>query len=165
MHQNRNRHFIFRNIPDLAMFTSYLSSDSSTYAANKKDNPMLTQTVLVVDDSCTVRTQIQRILQSAGYEVLLAEDGERAIEMLEHKPDLMILDIIMPGMDGYDVLETMKRLDESYSQLPVLFLTSMDNQALRLLGQEYGAYLQKPVDATHLINTIENLSNSVNQNA
>ena len=118
---------------------------------------MSTQTVLVVDDSCTVRTKIDRILRQAGFNVLLADDGEKALEMLKQEPDVLILDIIMPGMDGYDVLEQMKKLDESYARLPVLFLTSMDNQALRLLGREYGAYLQKPVEETNLLNTINNL--------
>jgi len=76
------------------------------------------------------------------------------MEMLEQKPDLMILDIIMPGMDGYDVLENMKQLDQGKGRVPVLFLTSMDNQALRLLGQEFGAYLRKPVDEENLLSTI-----------
>ena len=127
---------------------------TALYMSNKKDNPMSTQTVLVVDDSCTVRKKLQRALEGAGYHVLLAEDGERAIEMLHRKPDMMILDIVMPGMDGYDVLEAMKELDPSLSELPVLFLTSMNNQALRLLGQQYGAYLQKPVDEESLLTTI-----------
>ena len=117
---------------------------------------MSIQTVLVVDDSCTVRTKISRALESAGYSVLLAEDGERAIEMLQNRPDMMVLDIVMPGLDGYDVLEAMKEMDPEIRELPVLFLTSMNNHALRLLGKQYGAYLQKPVDEELLLQTIRN---------
>ena len=124
---------------------------------------MSTKTVLVVDDSSTIRTKISRSLKRANYDVLLAEDGERAIEMLAQQPDMMILDIVMPGMDGYDVLEEMKKMNGSYSQLPVLFLTSMNNQALKLLGQEYGAYLQKPVDEDELLCTIDRILDEVNQ--
>lgn len=111
------------------------------------------QTVLVVDDSCTVRTKIQRILRQAEYHVLLANDGEQALAMLEQKPDLMILDIVMPGMDGYDVLEKMKQME--HCRVPVLFLTILDNQALRLLGQEFGGYLQKPVAEEDLLATVD----------
>ena len=116
---------------------------------------MSAQTLLVVDDSRTVRVQIQRILSNAGYEVITAENGLQAIELLRHDPSLMILDVVMPELDGYGVCEKLEQQGEPYSQLPIVFLTSVDSHALELLGREYGAYLHKPVDETELLTTVK----------
>ena len=115
------------------------------------------KTVLVVDDSSTIRVRISRILDTAGYRVIQATDGQQALDMLSQRPDLMILDVVMPGMDGYDVCQNLDQQEQDYSNLPILFLTSLDNQALRLLGHQYGAYMQKPIEEAKFLTTIEEL--------
>ena len=113
---------------------------------------MSTPKILIVDDSHAVRVRIAQILEAADYEVITACDGAEAIEvLLKEKPTLMILDVKMPKLDGYGVCQQLNRLDEDFSKLPVLFLTSLESKALELLGQEYGAYLRKPVEPAHLL--------------
>ena len=116
---------------------------------------MPTPKLLVVDDSHAVRVQVKRILSNAGYQVVTAADGEEAIEMLHEKPQLMVLDVNMPGLDGYGVCEKLRELDDSYSRLPVVFLTSLQNRALEFLGQEFGAYLHKPVAEHELLDAVK----------
>ncbi len=115
---------------------------------------MSAQKVLVVDDSKSVRVHIKRILSNAGYEVITAENGRQAIEQLSQDPDLMVLDVVMPELDGYGVCEQLTDLGDRHAQLPIVFLTSVKSHALELLGQEYGAYLKKPVDEEQLLSTV-----------
>ena len=107
--------------------------------------------ILVVDDSQSVRVQVKRILVQAGYEVITAEDGNEAIAMLCHNPELMILDVNMPGLDGYSVCEKLKSMGTEFQDLPIVFLTSMNSKALEMLGREFGDYLQKPVCEADLL--------------
>ena len=107
--------------------------------------------ILVVDDSRTIRLQLQKILSNAGFEVVLAENGLQAIDQMSCEPDLMILDVVMPEMDGYGVCEKLKEFGDRYSRLPIVFLTSLKSHAMQLLGREYGAYLQKPVQDSELV--------------
>ena len=111
--------------------------------------------ILVVDDSRTIRVQLQKILSNAGYEVVLAEDGRHALEVITCEPDLMILDVLMPEMDGYGVCEELKQFGDKYANLPIVFLTSVKSHAMELLGSEFGAYLQKPVQHEELLATVE----------
>lgn len=81
--------------------------------------------VLVAEDDASVRMTIEFVLQDEGFDVLLAEDGEEALRhALESKPDIILLDQIMPKMDGKEVLSAL-RADESTSAIPVLVLTGM----------------------------------------
>ena len=107
--------------------------------------------ILVVDDSRTIRLQLQKILSNAGFEVVLAENGLQAIDQMSCEPDLMILDVVMPEMDGYGVCEKLKEFGDRYSRLPIVFLTSLKSHPMQLLGREYGAYLQKPVQDSELV--------------
>ena len=106
---------------------------------------------------------IAHVFALAGYDVLMAEDGARAIELAQqHHPDMAVVDIVMPGLDGYAVCEKLKELGSPLCELPIVFLTCVKSRALELLGREYGAYLNKPVQADQLLATIENeLSRSV----
>jgi CheY-like chemotaxis protein len=115
---------------------------------------MPAQKILVVDDSNAVRVQIKRILNDAGYEVITAENGQQALEQLSEDPDLMVLDVMMPELDGYGVCERLADMDGRYDQLPIVFLTSVKSHALELLGQQYGAYLNKPVDEAEFLSTV-----------
>ena len=114
-------------------------------------------TILVADDSSTVRTMVKRILENAGHKVVTAVDGAEALSLIRQcQPDLAVLDVVMPGIDGYGVCEQLKQMGSPSSELPIVFLTCVKSRALELLGQEYGAYLNKPVEAGPLLMAIEN---------
>ena len=110
--------------------------------------------ILVVDDSRTIRTLLQKVLSHAGYEVFVAENGRHALEMMSCEPDLMVLDVLMPEMDGYGVCEELKHYGDRFKDLPIIFLTSVQSHAMELLGSEFGAYLQKPVQKDELLATV-----------
>ncbi len=116
---------------------------------------MSPQTILVVDDCRSIRLRIERVLTEAGYEVFTAENGRQAIERLSYNPDLMILDVVMPEMDGYSVCEKLDELRDASDRLPVVFLTSVNSNAMELLGRQYGVYLQKPVDDEQLLMAVK----------
>jgi len=106
---------------------------------------MQTRKLLVVDDSQSVRLLVKRILSNAGYEVITACDGFEAIKKLEEEPSLVVLDVNMPGLDGYGVCEKIRELGAKHEDMPIVFLTSLESRALEMLGREFGAYLNKPV--------------------
>jgi len=116
---------------------------------------MSTPKLLVVDDSQSIRVTVKRILNQAGYDVITAADGIQAIEQLQEEPQLMVLDVNMPGLDGYGVCEKLRELGSKYDRLPIVFLTGVESRALELLGREFGAYLHKPVNELELLTVIE----------
>jgi two-component system, OmpR family, response regulator MprA len=100
--------------------------------------------VLVVDDEPAVRTALERALRIEGYDVELAEDGLEALQRLAaHSPDAVVLDVLMPNVDG---LEVCRRLRAADDQTPVLMLTARDAVGDRVAGLDAGAddYLVKP---------------------
>ena len=111
--------------------------------------------ILVVDDSRTVRVQLRRMLSDVGCEVILAADGEEGIErVVQEQPQLLILDIQMPGKDGYAVCQELQQRGPPWSDLPVIFLTVLESHALHLLGSKMGAYLRKPVQRDALLQSV-----------
>ena len=109
--------------------------------------------ILVVDDERAVRESLRRALELEGYEIELAEDGRRALAMLEEnagQPDAIILDVLMPGADG---LEVCRRLRRSGSRVPILMLTARDEVENRVAGLDAGAddYVTKPFALEELI--------------
>lgn len=110
--------------------------------------------LLVVDDSQSVRLRVNRILSEAGYEVIMACDGLEAIEKLHESPKLVVLDVNMPGLDGYGVCEKIRELGFEHKDMPVVFLTSLESKALELLGREFGAYLNKPICEQQLLTVV-----------
>ena len=116
---------------------------------------MSRQKLLVVDDSQSVRIKVKRILADAGYDVITACDGLDAIEKLDDETSLMVLDVKMPGLDGYGVCEKLREFGSKYDELPIVFLTSLESRALELLGREFGAYLNKPVCQQELLSVVE----------
>jgi CheY-like chemotaxis protein len=117
---------------------------------------MARQSILLADDSQTVRTLVGRALTHAGYTVISANDGVSAVQMArEHRPALAILDVVMPGLDGYAVCERLKAMGPPWDDLPIIFLTCVNSKALELLGKAYGAYLRKPVQPDLLLAEIE----------
>lgn len=117
--------------------------------------------VLIVDDSPTEIVKLRQILNKHGYEVLTAENGEQGMEMVraEH-PDVVLMDIVMPGLNGFQATRQLSR-DPSTSAVPVIIVTTKDQETDRLWGERQGAkgYLTKPVDGKLLIKTIESVLN------
>ena len=109
------------------------------------------QQVLVVDDAEGIRAYLSNLLPMKGFDVLLAEDGARAIEILEGgaRPDLIILDVMMPGMDG---LQTLERIKQIRHQIPVIMLSVVGKAATIVEAMSLGAadYLNKPFEEEEL---------------
>lgn len=111
--------------------------------------------LLVVDDSRTIRLQLQQVLIEAGFDVVLASNGDEGLRRaVDERPDLMILDIQMPGIDGYALCQSLKQMGEPWDRLPIVFVTSLESHALDLLGGQMGAYLKKPVCRHALLATV-----------
>lgn len=101
------------------------------------------KSVLVVDDDPTTREVLRRYLTRAGLAVLEAADGVTALEVFRSgEPDLVVLDLMLPGMDGLDVCERLRR----HSQVPIMMLTALGSESDRVVGLEQGAddYVVKP---------------------
>ena len=110
------------------------------------------RSVLVVDDEPTARTMLRLILVRAGFEVLEAEDGYRALEEVERQlPDLMLLDVMMPGIDGFEVCKKL-RAQKSTAGLPIIMLSAKTDALSVQRGLQVGAnkYLTKPVSPEEL---------------
>jgi chemosensory pili system protein ChpA (sensor histidine kinase/response regulator) len=112
--------------------------------------------VLVVDDSLTVRRVTQRLLVREGYRVVLAKDGLEALERLaEERPVVLLSDIEMPRMDGFDLLRNV-RADPALAGLPVVMITSRIAQKHRDYAMELGVdhYLGKPYSEEELLSLV-----------
>lgn len=107
--------------------------------------------ILVVDDDKNTRRLMCAVLESAGYQACAAEDGEQALEVMEHTHiDLVVLDIMMPKMDGYQFTETLR---EAHSDLPILMVSAKQLPADRKKGFLVGIddYMTKPVDEEEML--------------
>lgn len=110
--------------------------------------------VLLVDDELVLRTSLSFTLQQHGYRVTTAPDGATAQRMIEDDcPDLMVLDLMLPGIDGLEVCRRLRR----YSDLPVIMLTARGQEADKIQGLKLGAddYVTKPFSSRELIARIE----------
>ena len=111
--------------------------------------------VLVVDDDPVVVRLVKELLKSQGYQVETAKDGIDAMVIVKkEKPDLIVLDIMMPELNGYDVLRTLKFTNE-YKEIPVLLLTAREQELDKRIGEMMGIdYLQKPVNRESFLEKI-----------
>ncbi len=110
--------------------------------------------ILIADDSRAVRVCLERTLRAAGFEVFVACDGLEAVQTArEVEPDLVIIDIQMPEMDGYAACDQILQ----NGPLPIVFLTRNLAPHLTALGSQLGAYLPKPADDETLVNTVRGL--------
>ena len=100
--------------------------------------------ILAIDDDPDTRTMYARMLRDEGHEAILAADGVEGLQLLDPKPDLVILDLALPGMDGYDVLKTMKA-DPSTRGIPILVVSAKPFEAPPDLAG-FIAALRKPFD-------------------
>ena len=124
------------------------------------DHDMAIKTILVADDSGTDRRLLREILLQAGYRVILAENGEQAIEMAHKEcPDLILMDVVMPGINGFEATRTLTR-DGETRHIPVIICSSKNQETDRVWGMRQGArdYITKPVDADELMAKIKALS-------
>ncbi len=122
---------------------------------------MTKQKILVVDDEKTISSYLQRKLGKLGYTVYLAEDGEKALELaFSHFPDLVLLDVKLPRLDGYEVCRRLKA-DERTRSIPVLILSAKAQQAEIQRGFEAGAdrYLCKPMSFPDILKQIQSFEN------
>jgi two-component system alkaline phosphatase synthesis response regulator PhoP len=109
--------------------------------------------ILIVDDEPDLLETIQINLELEGYECLVAYDGFRGYERAQkEKPDLIILDVMLPGMNGYKVCRLLK-FDEKFKHIPIIMLTAEAQEKDRLTGKETGAdlYMTKPFSADKLL--------------
>jgi len=115
--------------------------------------------ILVVDDTADIRHLLTALLSGEGHDVVVASDGKRALDAIHSdKPDLLILDIMMPNLDGYGVLKAMSDA-QLLSDVKVLVLTAKNAESDWVRGYRMGAdhYLPKPFDTDELIDTVNSL--------
>ena len=108
--------------------------------------------ILIVDDSAAYRLKLRSLVRKLGHETLLARSGEEALELAQDEhPGVILMDIVMPGMNGYEAKRALAR-DAETREIPVIFVTSQDEEADRVWGMRQGAtaYIVKPVDSEQL---------------
>ena len=114
-------------------------------------------TILVVEDNQKNMKLVREVLQATGYRTLEATTGERAVELAaEHGPDLVLMDIRLPDIDGVETLGRL-RADESTAAMPVVALTAqaMEGDRERFLAAGFDGYVSKPVDIAGLVATVK----------
>ncbi len=117
---------------------------------------MPVKNILVVDDSPTERFFTVDLLTKAGYQVSTAENGEEAIAKAKSgKPDLILMDVVMPGLNGYQATRTLSR-DEETKDIPIIVCTSKGQETDKIWGLRQGAvdYLVKPLNPEELLQRI-----------
>ncbi len=120
---------------------------------------MTIKKILVVDDSPTERYALLEFLSKQGFNVVAAESGEEAlVKSKTEMPDLIIMDVVMPGMNGYQATRTISR-DEATKHIPVFMCTTKGQETDKIWGMRQGAhdYLVKPVSFPELIKRIRGL--------
>ena len=118
---------------------------------------MAKQTILVVDDETDLLDLIEYNLKKEGFAVLKAENGKEGIAVAkEHHPDLILLDIMMPKMDGMETVEEIRK-DEQLRKIPVIFLTARSDEKTEVEGLNKGGddFITKPISTTKLISRIK----------
>lgn len=116
-------------------------------------------TILIVDDELRNRKLLEALLRPEGYQTESASSGDEALAMIEHRaPDLILLDIMMPGLDGHEVARRLKG-NPATANIPIIMVTAQIDRAARLTGLNAGAeeFLTKPVDRAELWLRVRNL--------
>jgi DNA-binding response OmpR family regulator len=121
--------------------------------------------ILIVDDETSIVIPIQFLMEQQGYSVLVAENGEDALDAIyKYKPDLILLDIMLPRIDGYEVCEIV-RLNPDYRDIKIIFLTAKGREVEIAKGLALGAnaYITKPFSNTELVAKVKALLNNDNE--
>ena len=119
----------------------------------------MAQRILVVDDDRSIVKVLTAYLELSGYQVLPAYDGEMALQILRReRPDLVILDVMMPGRDGHEVTNLV-RADKSLAATPIIMLTARVEDTDKIVGLELGAddYITKPFNAREVVARVKSL--------
>jgi len=127
--------------------------------SNKVKTSGYMEDILIVEDSATQAAQIKYLLESNHYKVLVTENGKQALALLsQHIPSLVITDIVMPGMNGYELCGKIKS-DKRTEDIPVILLTSLSDPEEVIEGLSCGAdiFITKPYNKEYLISNIEKL--------
>lgn len=127
---------------------------------------MFKKKILIIDDTPFMIKLISDILQTAGYDVVSAAGGaEGLLKVRAEKPDLVILDVVMPGMSGFEVCKIL-RDDESNNLMPIIILTAQDDEEDKLKGLELGAddYITKPFNPRELLSRVRNTLKRIDRN-
>ena len=118
-----------------------------------KHIPMTKRSILVVDDNPANLALVVKVLDQKGYQLFVAEDGESALELLHFvRPDLILLDVMMPGMNGFEICRRLK-IDDSVKNIPVIFMTALSNVTDKVRGFEVGGvdYITKPIQVEEML--------------
>lgn len=135
------------------------------YFCQAKISMSIVKKILIADDEPDILEIIQFNLQAEGYEVFTAKNGNEAIdEAKKHHPDLIILDIMMPGKNGIDVCNIL-RLQPTYKETLIVFLSALSDEGTEIRGLEMGAddYLTKPISPKVLISKVNALFRRINK--
>lgn len=119
---------------------------------------MIKDKILVVEDNTVNLKLLGRLLEKSGFDVLTAENGETACKIaVEHKPDILLLDVMMPVMDGFTACEWLKNNPQT-SEIPIVFLTAKNDAVDKVRGLSLGAmdYITKPFDAVEVVARVNN---------
>ncbi|MCX7022709.1 MAG: response regulator [bacterium] len=128
---------------------------------NSTNSPQ-TKVILVADDEPDIVTIVEMILRSQGYDVLKAANGLEALELAErHSPDLILLDIMMPDMDGWEVLRLL-HVDPLTAEIPVAMISAKTGSRAKITSMQEGAvdYITKPFDSQELLTKVRELLTS-----
>jgi twitching motility two-component system response regulator PilH len=112
--------------------------------------------ILIVDDSPTQLHKLRQIVEQGGHQTVTAESGEAAIELAaDERPELILMDIVMPGMSGYQTTRKLSK-NESTQHIPIILVSTKDGEADRAWGLRQGAteYVTKPVNPSTLLTAI-----------
>ena len=123
--------------------------------------------ILIVDDEPSIVVPVQFLMQQQGYNVLIAEDGHDALDMIyKYQPDLVLLDIMLPGIDGYEVCEIV-RLNPKLRDVKIIFLTAKGREVEIAKGLALGAdaYITKPFSNAELVAKVKTVLNNINEEA
>src|SRR5690606_2717229 len=127
---------------------------------------MFKKKILIIEDTEFMKKLISDVLKEAGYEVVTASSGEEGLQKVrEEKPDLVLLDVVMPGMDGFEVCRILRE-DESNNLMPIIMLTAQENEDHKLEGLELGAddYIIKPFNSRELVSRVRNTLKRIDRN-
>ncbi len=116
----------------------------------------MSKKILVVDDEKDITETISFMLKAEGYEVFCANDGEEGLNFAkEIMPDLIILDVMMPKINGYKIARLLK-YDNKYKHIPIIMVTARGQESDKLIGEETGAneYITKPFEFEELLNSV-----------
>jgi sigma-B regulation protein RsbU (phosphoserine phosphatase) len=108
---------------------------------------------MLIDDDAVTQSVLQRILQKEGYDVIVVADGAETVTMARsRRPSLILLDVMMPGIDGFDLITRLKK-EQELAHIPVIFITARDDVQSKIAGFDLGAvdYIVKPFNKYEIV--------------